>query len=402
MTRHTNDPPPPAAKTVTQRRDWLGVGAVMIGIFLLVTAEQLPIGLLSQVAGSLSITPGTAGLLITVPGVVAAFAAPLLPVAVGRLDRRWLLTGLMLLMTLASLAGALAEGFTMLLATRVLVGVCIGGFWAIAGGLASRLVALEQVPRAMSLIFSGVAGASVLGVPAGTWLGEHSDWRVAFGALAGLSLLVTIALWRLLPRLPAQQPVRLTSLTSQFASRGVRVGVAATALIVMGHFAAYTFISPILQQVADIPLQSVSTLLLCFGAAGLMGNFLAGTAAGRRPYATVLVIPLLLAVATLSFPWLGGGPGGAVALLMLWGAMFGSISVSLQTWIIKSARNTEAATALMAFVFNLSIGIGAMGGGRVVDAVGLDGVLLGAGALFVLAAALVACTPSRVVAAPKD
>ncbi|MFG6176092.1 MFS transporter [Halomonas sp. THAF12] len=401
MTRHDSDTSTSAAKAITQRRDWLGVGAVMIGIFLLVTAEQLPIGLLSQVADSLAVTPGIAGLLITVPGVVAAFAAPLLPVAVGRLDRRWLLTGLMALMTLASLLGAVAEGFAMLLATRVLVGVCIGGFWAIAGGLAGRLVALPQVPRAMALIFSGVAGASVLGVPAGTWLGEHTDWRIAFGSLAGLSLVVTIALWWLLPSLPAQQPVRLSNLAGQFASRGVRVGVAVTALIVMGHFAAYTFVSPILQQIAGIPLASVSALLLCYGGAGLLGNFLAGSAAGRHPYATVLVIPLLLAVATLAFPWLGRESATAIGLLMLWGAVFGSISVSLQTWILKSALNTEAATALMAFVFNLSIGIGAMAGGRVVDAIGLSGVLLGAGALFALAAALVACTPSRVVGPPQ-
>ncbi|MCW4153592.1 MFS transporter [Halomonas sp. 18H] len=374
----------------------------MAGIFLLVTAEQLPIGLLSQVADSLDVTPGVAGLLITVPGVVAAFAAPLLPVAVGRLDRRWLLTGLMALMTLASLLGALANDFISLLATRVLVGVCIGGFWAIAGGLASRLVALAQVPRAMSMIFSGVAGATVLGVPAGTWLGEHTDWRTALGALGGLSLLVTLALWRLLPSLPASEPVRLSNLADQFASRGVRVGAAATALIVIGHFSAYTFISPILQELSGIPLASVSALLLCFGGAGLVGNFFAGSAAGRRPYATVLVIPILLACVTLSFPLIGRQPFGATVLLILWGAVFGSISVSLQTWILKSARNTEAATALMAFVFNMSIGIGAMAGGQVVDATGLSGVLWCSGALFVVAAVLVAGTPSRVVGSSCD
>lgn len=397
MAETVSSEPTPAAKATTTRRDWLGVVAVMVGIFLLVTAEQLPIGLLSQVAGGLSVTPGVAGLLITVPGVVAAFAAPLLPVAVGRLDRRLMLTGLMALMTLASLAGAVAGSFAVLLATRVLVGVCIGGFWAIAGGLASRLVALAQVPRAMAVIFSGVAGASVLGVPAGTWLGEQTDWRLAFAALGGLSLAVTLALWGLLPRLPARQPVRLASLGGQFASRGVRVGVSATALIVVGHFAAYTFISPILQDIAGIPLASVSGLLLLYGGAGLAGNFLAGTAAGRRPYGTVLVIPLLLAVATLAFPWLGRQAPLAIALLMLWGAVFGSISVSLQTWILKSAPNAEAATALMAFVFNLAIGVGALAGGQVVDTIGLSGVLLAAGGLFTLAAAIVARTPSRVV-----
>ncbi|MGQ7246530.1 MFS transporter [Halomonas sp. V046] len=369
----------------------------MIGIFLLVTAEQLPIGLLSQVAASLSVTPGMAGLMITVPGVVAAFAAPLLPVAVGRLDRRIMLTALMALMTLASLAGAFAESFGWLLATRVLVGICIGGFWAIAGGLASRLVALEQVPRAMAVIFSGVAGASVLGVPAGTWLGDLTDWRTAFIAMAALSLVVSVALWWLLPALPAREPVRLTSLSGQFVSRGVRVGVIATALIVVGHFAAYTFISPILQDIAGVPVASVSGLLLLYGGAGLAGNFLAGTAAGRRPYRTVLVIPILLALATLAFPWLGREPATAIPLLMLWGAVFGSISVSLQTWILKSAPNAEAATALMAFVFNLSIGFGAMAGGQVVDALSLEGVLYIAGGLFALAAVIVARTPASAV-----
>ncbi|GEN25552.1 MFS transporter [Halomonas cupida] len=388
-------------RQITERRDWLGVVAVMVGIFLLVTAEQLPIGLLSQVSTALNVSPGIAGLMITVPGVVAAFSAPLLPVAVGRLDRRWMLTSLMALMTVASLLGALADSFALLLATRVLVGVCIGGFWAIAGGLASRLVALPQVPRAMAIIFSGVAGASVLGVPAGTWLGEQTDWRIAFIAMAIGSGLVTLALWWLLPPLPASQPVRLSTLFGQFSNRGVRVGVYVTSLIVVGHFAAYTFISPILQQMAGVPLANVSTLLLLYGGAGLMGNFLAGTAAGRNPWRTVLVIPVVLAIATLSFPGLAGVSPLGTLLLMLWGAVFGSISVSMQTWILRAAPNAEAATALMAFVFNMSIGFGAMAGGQVVDGFGLSTVLYSSGALFVLAALIVLRTPATVLASPS-
>lgn len=388
-----------APKSHTGRRDWLAVVAVMIGIFLLVTAEQLPIGLLSQVAESLGVSEGSAGLMITVPGVVAAFAAPLLPMAVGRMDRRLLLTSLMLLMTLASVLGAIVDSFALLLATRVLIGVCIGGFWAIAGGLASRLVALAQVPRAMSLIFSGVAGATVLGVPAGTWLGDVTHWRVAFAAMGGLSFLVTLALWWLLPSLPAYQPVRLASLTGQFASRGMRVGAIVTALVVIGHFAAYTFISPILQTIAGIPLAQVSALLLLYGAAGMVGNFIAGNAAARRTHTTVLMIPSLLAMVALAFPWLAPQAPMGIVLLMMWGLVFGGISVSLQTWVLKAALNPEAATALMAFVFNLSIGIGAMAGGQVVDAFGLTTVLCLSGVMFVLAALLVMRTPPSVLGA---
>ena len=151
---------------------WWAVVAVMIGIFLLVTAEQLPIGLLSQVAESMGVTPGMAGLMVTVPGVVAAFSAPLLPVAVGRLDRRIMLTLMMAVMVLGSVLSAMASNFALLLAARVLVGISIGGFWAIAGSIAPRLVPSDQVSRAMTIIFGGVAAASVLGVPLGTLLGD--------------------------------------------------------------------------------------------------------------------------------------------------------------------------------------------------------------------------------------
>ena len=179
---------------------WWAVVAVMIGIFLLVTAEQLPIGLLSQVAESMGVTPGMAGLMVTVPGVVAAFSAPLLPVAVGRLDRRIMLTLMMAVMVLGSVLSAMASNFALLLAARVLVGISIGGFWAIAGSIAPRLVPSDQVSRAMTIIFGGVAAASVLGVPLGTLLGDISNWRVAFGALGGLSLLTALALWCWLER----------------------------------------------------------------------------------------------------------------------------------------------------------------------------------------------------------
>jgi len=376
---------------------WWGVVAVMFGIFLLVTAEQLPIGLLSQVASSLEVTPGMAGLMVTVPGVVAAFSAPLLPVAVGRLDRRVMLTLLMLLMVGASVLSAFAESFVLLLAARALVGVSIGGFWAIAGGIAPRLVASERVPRAMTLIFGGVAAASVLGVPLGTLLGELSHWRVAFGALGGLSLLTAAALWRWLPKLTPREPVRLAMLGQQLANRGVRVAVITTGLVVVGHFAAYTFISPVLQNISGISLSYIGSLLLLYGAAGIIGNVAAGMLAGRYPYVAVLVIPCVLLMVVGSFPLLGTMPVSGVLLLMLWGGVFGSVSVSIQTWILRTAPNTEAATALMAFVFNLSIGIGSLVGGRLVDSAGLAGAMWAASVLFLTGALLVFSTPSQLV-----
>jgi predicted MFS family arabinose efflux permease len=376
---------------------WWAVVAVMIGIFLLVTAEQLPIGLLSQVASSMGVTPGMAGLMVTVPGVVAAFSAPLLPVAVGRLDRRIMLTLLMVVMVVGSVLSSLASSFSLLLAARVLVGLSIGGFWAVAGSIAPRLVPEAQVPKAMTMIFGGVAAASVLGVPLGTLLGDLSNWRVAFGALGGFSLLTALALWCWLPPLTPREPVRLRILAQQFSNRGVRVAVLTTGFVVVGHFAAYTFISPILQEVSGISQRHVSSLLLLYGAAGIVGNILAGMFAGRHPYRAVLAIPSLLLIVVAVFPLLGIQPSSGVMLLMVWGAVFGSVSVSIQTWILRTAPNTEAATALMAFTFNMSIGLGAMVGGRIVDGTSLPIAMWAASGLFLLGALLVLSTPAKVV-----
>jgi predicted MFS family arabinose efflux permease len=383
--------------TQQQAPRWWAVVAVMIGIFLLVTAEQLPIGLLSQVAASMDVTPGVAGLMVTVPGVVAAFSAPLLPVAVGRLDRRIMLTVLMLVMVAGSVLSSLASSFTLLLAARVLVGLSIGGFWAVAGSIAPRLVPEAQVPKAMTMIFGGVAAASVLGVPLGTLLGDLSNWRIAFGALGGFSLLTALALWFWLPPLPPREPVRLRILAQQFSNRGVRVAVLTTAFVVVGHFAAYTFISPILQEISGISQRHVSSLLLLYGAAGIVGNILAGMFAGRHPYRAVLAIPSLLLIVVAVFPLLGIQPSSGVMLLMVWGAVFGSVSVSIQTWILRTAPNTEAATALMAFTFNMSIGLGAMLGGRIVDGTSLPIAMWAASSLFLLGALLVLSTPAKVV-----
>ena len=371
-------------------RRWVAVVAVAVGTFLLVTAEQLPVGLLTPVGADLRVTDGVAGLMVTVPGIVAAVAAPLVPVLVGRLDRRVLLGALMALMTLANALSALAPTYPVLIGSRVLVGVAIGGFWAVAGGLATRLVPGPDVPRATALIFGGVAAANVLGVPIGTLLGGVAGWRVAFGALSALAVVVLVALFALLPRLVAEQPVRPGALLAQLRNRGVATGILVTLLVVTGHFAAYTFVSPVLQERAGVPVALVGPLLLGFGAAGIVGNFVAGVAVARRLRRTVLGIVVALALVLALHALLGTGAVGGIALLLLWGLAYGGVSVSLQSWMIAAApRAVEAATALWVSVFNLAIGLGALVGGLVVDHTALVGVLWLAVALFLFAAVAV-------------
>ncbi|PXY30916.1 MFS transporter [Prauserella muralis] len=368
-----------------QTDSWLAVGVVAFGTFLLVTAEQLPIGLLMRVGSELEVSAGAAGLMVTVTSIVAGLAAPVIPVAVGRMDRRWLLVGLMGLMTLANVVSGVARTFEVLIASRAVVGVAIGGFWAVAGGLAVRLVTARRVPQATAVIFGGVGAANVFGVPIGTLLGDLAGWRVAFATLSGLALAALIALLAMLPPLAALEPVRPRQLVGQFRDRGVRVGIVATLLVVTAHFAAYTFVSPVLQDLSGVRADLVGPLLFGFGLAGIAGNFLAGAAVARRLHRTVLAIVGALATVLLLFPLLGVTVVGGIVLLIAWGLVYGGVSVSLQTWMIKAApRAVEAATALWVSVFNLAIGLGALSGGLVVDALGLERVLWFGGACFVV------------------
>ncbi|WP_433348566.1 MFS transporter [Microtetraspora malaysiensis] len=382
----TTTDPTMTERDTPARNHWIAVSAVALGTFLLVTAEQLPIGLLTPVGSALSVSEGAAGLMVTVPSIVAAVAAPVVPMLVGRMDRRLLLVTLMGLMTLANLASALAPNYPLLITARVLVGVAIGGFWAIAGGLAVRLVPPSRVPRATAIIFGGVGAANVFGVPIGTMIGGLASWRIAFGALSALALAVLVALLAVLPPLTAAQPVGLRRLAGQFSNQGVRVGILATFLIVTGHFSAYTFISPVLQELSGIDEHLIGPLLFGFGMAGIAGNFIAGATVVKRLHRTVLSIAAALGVTVLLFPVAGLTAVGGVMLLVVWGLVYGGVSTSLQTWMIKAApQAVEEASALWVAVFNLSIGLGALAGGAIVDALSLQGILWLAGVLLLAA-----------------
>ncbi|WP_258058042.1 MFS transporter, partial [Serratia marcescens] len=173
---------------------WLATLTVGLSTFTVVTAEMLPVGLLTPIVNTLNATIGRAGLLISLPALFAALFAPLVVLGARRTDRRSLLAGFLLLLIAANLLAAAATSLALLFAARILLGFCIGGIWAIAGGLAERLVPPASVGLALSVIFGGVAAASVFGVPLGVFLGEALGWRLAFLAVAVLAALTLLLL----------------------------------------------------------------------------------------------------------------------------------------------------------------------------------------------------------------
>ena len=354
------------------RHSWLAVSAVGLAIFSVVTTELLPVGLLTPIAETLNISPGTAGLMVSVPALLAALFSPLVVLLSGGIDRRRILCGLLGLLVAANLASALAPSWGWMLIARVLVGFCIGGIWAIASSLAVRLVPPALVGLATSIIFGGVAAASVLGVPIGALIGDLIGWRWVFGCMALFSAAVLVLHLLFIPSLPVKSSARLRHFVQQFANRKLQIGMLLTLLLVSGHFAAFTFVRPLLLSVSGFDVHWLGVLLFGYGIAGMAGNFLTGMVAMRRTTLTLAVIALGLLLTPVLFLTVGNIPVGGAAVLLFWGLSYGGISVGLMTWVMKAeSRMLEIATALYVGVFNISIGLGSWAGGRLFDNFGL-------------------------------
>ncbi len=360
----------------------MAVAAVALSTFSVVTTEMLPVGLMTPIADTLEASVGTASLMISVPAILAAFFAPIVILAAGGVDRRRILAALLALLTVANLMSALSGSIGWMLTARVVVGFCMGGVWAIAGGLAPRLVPKRSIGLATAVIFGGVSAASVLGVPIGVIVGDLAGWRAAFGAMAVFSALVLAINLAALPTLPVRQSTTLRQFLDQIGQRPVLLGLVVTFLFVAGHFMAYTFVRPLLQSVSGVDAEWVGVLLFAYGAAGILGNFLAGAVAARRIGLTLIAIAIALSAAIFGFSVVGGTPAGGTAVLILWGVAYGGVSVALQTWMMKAAPGAiEVATSLFVAIFNIGIALGSFVGGRVVDSLDLHSNMLLAAAL---------------------
>ncbi|WP_446027671.1 MFS transporter [Lelliottia amnigena] len=358
------------------RHAWTAVMAVGLATFSVVTTEMLPVGLLTSIASTLSITTGSAGLMISLPALLAALFAPFVVIASGGIDRRWILCGLLALLTLANLASALASDLIFMLAARILVGFCMGGIWAIAGGLAARLVPESAIGLATSIIFGGVAAASVLGVPLGAFIGDLVGWRWAFGLMAIFSALVLVLHLAVIPALPVARSASLSQFISQLSNRKIQAGLFLTLLLVTSHFVAFTFVRPLLISVSGFDAQWIGAILFAYGVAGIVGNFLTGITAARNTTFTLIMIAAGLVLTPLLFITTGQSVTGGGGVLIFWGLAYGGLSVGLMTWMMKAApRAVEIAAALYVGVFNTGIALGSWSGGQIVDMLALTDTL---------------------------
>jgi len=356
----------------THRNGWFGVASVAVGSFGTVLSEFLPIGLLPSISADLGVRISTAGLMVVVTGLAAAVAAPVVTVATSRLDRRVVLIGLSAVLVLADVVAAIAGVFPVLLVARVLLGVALGGFWAIGAGIAPRLVAAKDTIRATSLITAGISIATVVSLPLGALVAAFSTWRLAFVIGAALGVVALVLQLVALPVIPSQQRIRATALTSLFGVPRARVGLVVAAFLFAAQFAAYTYISPFLQDVAKLSPDVVSVALLVFGVSGIVGNFVASATLDRSVLGTLVAGGLALAAAVALLPLVAHLSLAVFALLVVWGLVWGGLPLGLQTWMAGATpEGAEAGLAMFVTTIQVALAVGSTLGGVAVSVSGL-------------------------------
>ncbi|MCW2865708.1 MAG: transporter [Actinoallomurus sp.] len=381
----------PPAKPST--RTWLGVVSLALGATVIVMTEFIPVGFLPNVAADLNVTLGTAGLMVLVPGLSAAIAAPLVIVGAGRLDRRRLVVALGFSVFLSNAIAFVAPNFAVILLSRVFLGVAIGGFWAVVPSLGFRLSGPEAGPRATSVIVAGLSAGTVIGLPAGQFFGNLIGWRPTFAGVAGVALLTVIAQLAVLPRIPAVGRMTFTDLGRVFRVPLGRTILIAAGVATTGQFAASTFVTPFLLRNAHLGSDVVSVLFLGYGGAGIAGTLLGSAFVARNRIRAFASVAAAFGVALMVLPPLAGHPIIVGVLCVGWGVMWGVVVLALQTLMLTATPDApEASSAMLITISQLAIAVGSALGGVLVDSAGLaflfviSGIVAVASALFGLLA----------------
>ncbi|MBR9856480.1 MAG: MFS transporter [Gammaproteobacteria bacterium] len=379
---------------------WGAVFAMTLCVFVLIASEFMPVSLLTPIASELAITEGQAGQAISISGVFAVLTSLLIAPLAGRFDRRTVLLALTLLMTLSGVVVALAPNYAVLMIGRALLGVTIGGFWALSTATVMRLVPAASVPKALAVLNGGNALAATIAAPLGSFLEAFIGWRGVFFCVVPLA---AVALCWQMMSLPAMRAQHRSGALAVFRLLGrppVALGMAAMLFLFMGQFALFTYLRPFLEGVTGVGVSVLSLLLLVIGVAGLAGTLLIGALLNRRLYLVLMVIPALMAAIALSLIDLGDGIVATALLLAAWGLVATPAPVGWGTWLSRTLPDeAEAGGGLMVATIQLAITFGAVVGGVLFDAAGYRATF-GTGAALLLIAAGLAWLASRAAQRP--
>ena len=356
----------------------LALWALTISAYAIGTTEFVIVGLIPTIAEQLSITLPSAGMLVSIYALGVAVGAPVLTALTGKLARKQLLMGLMVLFTVGNLVAWLAPNYETLVIARLLTGLAHGVFFSVGSTIATSLVSKEKAASAIAIMFGGLTVALVTGVPLGTFIGQHFGWRESFLAVSLLGVIALVASQVLIPRNIAQPPS--TTLAQQarvMVNPRLLLIYAITALGYGGVFTAFTFLAPMMQSLAGYSPTAVSMILLGYGISVAIGNIWGGKLADRRGAIPALtLIFMALAILLMVFQFTASMHIMSLVTVLLMGIFAFANVPGLQVYVVQKAEHyapgaVDVASGLNIAAFNIGIALGSTVGGYIVEHYGL-------------------------------
>lgn len=366
-----------SSHTQNNNKGTLSLLALAISAFGIGTTEFVPVGLLSTISEDLNISITLAGLLISGYAMGVAFGAPILTAMTNKMSRKTLLMSLMVIFIIGNSIAAISTSFGLLLAARIITAFSHGVFFSIGSTIAADLVPEDKRASAIAFMFTGLTVATVTGVPLGTFIGQLFGWRATFGGVALLGVVGIIASAVLIPKnIKPAPPAKFSDQLKILGNGPLLLAFAITALGYGGTFVAFTYLTPILQDITGFSPRVVSIILLVYGVAVAIGNSIGGKAADKNPLKALLWMFIAQAIILVILSFTAPFKVAGILTIFLMG-MFAFMNVpGLQVLVVRLAERyvpaaVNVASALNIAAFNLGIAIGAFVGGLIVDSIGL-------------------------------
>jgi predicted MFS family arabinose efflux permease len=373
--------------TTTGEPRWIAVYSISLAVAGLITSEFLPVSILTPIARDLHVTEGMAGQAISVTALIAMFSSLFTAMLTKKIDRRWVLLSFSVLQIISNILVSQASSFAVLMAGRVLLGVAVGGFWAMSTATTMRLVPQHLISKALSIVFAAVSFATVLAAPLGSFLDGLIGWRNVFLLVSGIGVIALVWQAFVLPSMPPSSPPQLGTLISVFRREPVKRGMLGVTFSFAGYAIFFTYLRPFLENITHAPVAILTTILLFYGAANFFGAIVARYMIDRNLSLTMVAMSLSMSMVTALLIFMGGNMILASLFIAVWGFAFGSVQVGWPTWITLAVPDeAESGGSVLVATTQLAITLGAGLGGLVFDHVGIEGTF-GLGSLVWLCAA---------------
>ena len=369
---------------------WSAVFSLFLGVTSLISAEFIPISLLTPIAKSLHITEGMAGQTVTAVGIFAVLSSLFLSSITGNINRRKVLLTLSLMLIIANILIAFAPNYILLLIGRSILGLCVGSFWSLSSAVTMQLVPEQNVSRALSVVYAGVSVATIISLPLASYLGNLIGWRSIFLYSALLAAIAFIWQFFSLPQLAPQTDSNFKNMILLLKQPWVSTGMLATIFSYGGYHIFFTYLRPFLQHTLSLPANTLSMLLLLFAIGNFIGTMIAGWIMHNYFKSAMIISHIIFFILAISLFTSSNNPATDSALVVAWGFMFGFLPVGWSTWIaITLANKSEMMGGLSVAAIQFAIGLAAAIGGSIYDHHGINGIFLISALIFIVALFLI-------------